>query len=872
MTKATSPDGFTVYFEYDGKNRVTKAYDEEGNTVKRTLDLVGRLRTLTDPNGNTTKYTYYGPDNNGRLKTVEDAEKRKTTFEYNAAGQVTRVVDNANRETLSEYDALGRAVRVVSPVYEDAVLGAVRPVTTYTYNTLGHQSAVYAGYTTHVTGVGGNDQLKVQATYNYDDYGRVLKSCDALNQCSTQTYDKHSNVLTSTTPIGQVTTYDYGVGGLLINQHTAGVNGQADETISYQYNALGQPLEVISNNVTYTYTYDRAHRVKTVKDSRGNKSVSYDYSAGGLLNQIQDSDGNSTRYLYDPTGRLTGIRTADQGLVSYIYDAGGLLQQKVFPNDLTTAYTYFKDNKIKSIETRKGDERLFRYSYDYNKAGETSDLIHYRLDGVEPTHTKYDYDGLGRLIEANDFIQVYEQLCETCPISLQGKRTPFDTISYDPYGNRRERTVNGETHVYSHNDLHQITGIKDKGTNASIASFAYDTNGNMVSKTFEGKTATLGYDALDRLNVVSISGQAEKAETYAYDHGIRRIKKTVGSDVQQFHYSGSDIIAEYGSNWDRANAVYSHGAAVDDPLLRLAANDPRYYHGDGLDSITAVSNGKGEIVASNEYDHWGNITASTGTTPQFGYTGREPDATGLVYYRNRYYDPQIGRFTQLDPKGFIDGVNRYAYVMNSPVNYVDPWGLSASNPIFNFDSGGIGSGQNNTIDPYSIGQTNYLETFFPSIHQPIQAQPWSAAEADAYYNSPEFQNQGALSGTFVDDLTPAYTIKLASKAWSIVKKVVDIEKKAPDVKWGAQEKHFPGHNSYTPGRSTMTSDPLELAKKAGQGQQVGKIPVGQPGSKERINFGENIGTYIDKTGSSSPTTNGIIHYSKDGIHIVPARP
>lgn len=85
-------------------------------------------------------------------------------------------------------------------------------------------------------------------------------------------------------------------------------------------------------------------------------------------------------------------------------------------------------------------------------------------------------------------------------------------------------------------------------------------------------------------------------------------------------------------------------------------------------------------------------------------------------------------------------------------------------------------------------------------------------------------------------------------------------------------KHFPGHNSYEPGKSILTSDPTKLAKQAGTGQQVGKIPVGTPGSKERVNFGENIGTYIDKAGNASPTTNGMIHYSKDGIHIVPARP
>jgi filamentous hemagglutinin len=39
-----------------------------------------------------------------------------------------------------------------------------------------------------------------------------------------------------------------------------------------------------------------------------------------------------------------------------------------------------------------------------------------------------------------------------------------------------------------------------------------------------------------------------------------------------------------------------------------------------------------------------------------------------------------------------------------------------------------------------------------------------------------------------------------------------------------------------------------------------------------VNFGERIGTYIDEAGNAQSTTNGIIHYGKDGIHIVPARP
>lgn len=50
------------------------------------------------------------------------------------------------------------------------------------------------------------------------------------------------------------------------------------------------------------------------------------------------------------------------------------------------------------------------------------------------------------------------------------------------------------------------------------------------------------------------------------------------------------------------------------------------------------------------------------------------------------------------------------------------------------------------------------------------------------------------------------------------------------------KKHFPGYNSYRLGRSVLTSDPRKLAESAGAGQQVGNIPVGMPGSKERENL------------------------------------
>jgi filamentous hemagglutinin len=94
----------------------------------------------------------------------------------------------------------------------------------------------------------------------------------------------------------------------------------------------------------------------------------------------------------------------------------------------------------------------------------------------------------------------------------------------------------------------------------------------------------------------------------------------------------------------------------------------------------------------------------------------------------------------------------------------------------------------------------------------------------------------------------------------------------PTVHEGQQGKHVPGHQNFDPTRSTLTADPNELIGRAGSGEQVGAVPVGQAGSKERIDFGEEIGLYRDKDGNTAPTTVGLVHYSRNGAHIVPARP
>ena len=84
-----------------------------------------------------------------------------------------------------------------------------------------------------------------------------------------------------------------------------------------------------------------------------------------------------------------------------------------------------------------------------------------------------------------------------------------------------------------------------------------------------------------------------------------------------------------------------------------------------------------------------------------------------------------------------------------------------------------------------------------------------------------------------------------------------------------QGKHIPGRGNFIPGRSPLThTEPQKLIDQfAGKGDPVGAVPRGQPGFKERVDFGEIIGEV-----NGQPTTKRIIHYGKDGVHIVPANP
>jgi RHS repeat-associated protein len=117
----------------------------------------------------------------------------------------------------------------------------------------------------------------------------------------------------------------------------------------------------------------------------------------------------------------------------------------------------------------------------------------------------------------------------------------------------------------------------------------------------------------------------------------------------------------------------------------------RYFHHDQQGSISAVTDEAGFLLERMAYDPWGkrrgvggaaDVTDSmVGRTTDRGFTEHEHlDEMGLVHMNGRIYDPLVGRFMSADPfiqaPSMLQSYNRYAYVMNNPLNLTDPSGYN----------------------------------------------------------------------------------------------------------------------------------------------------------------------------------------------------
>ncbi|NOX73210.1 MAG: RHS repeat-associated core domain-containing protein [Alphaproteobacteria bacterium] len=182
------------------------------------------------------------------------------------------------------------------------------------------------------------------------------------------------------------------------------------------------------------------------------------------------------------------------------------------------------------------------------------------------------------------------------------------------------------------------------------------------------------YDAENRPLSVAYAGNTT-AYVYGADGG--RVKKVEGTD--ETAYFGGVEIRKFGQGASEEILTYPHPSARYKNGVATA-----YLHSDQLNSVRTVTDSVGALAKRSTYrpfgeiDDW-NVDPAVAFETK-GFIGERFDAdAGLQYLNARYYDPELGRFIQLDWFKVTEpgvGTNRYAYSANDPVNLSDPGGNS----------------------------------------------------------------------------------------------------------------------------------------------------------------------------------------------------
>lgn len=326
----------------------------------------------------------------------------------------------------------------------------------------------------------------------------------------------------------------------------------------------------------------------------------------------------------------------------------GNLQNFSYPNGVTHAYTYDGLNRLTQMGSSKNQTALSNYAYTLGAAGNRTAVT--ELSGRS---VSYGYDSLYRLTS--------------------------ETVSADPNNN------NGAIN-YTYDSVGNRKTLNSTLPPAGANSYTYDADDRLSSDQYDADGNTI--NSLGTANTYDFENHliTHGAVTVVYDGDGNRVSETVAGVTTNYlvdtvNPTGyAQVVDELQSG--TVTRTYSLGLErISEDQTISGTWTPSFYGYDGHGSVRQLTNSAGAVTDTYDYDAFGNLINSTGSTPNnYLFAGEQYDpALGLYYNRARYLNTTTGRFWSMDTVEGDDetpsSLHKYLYVSGDPIDGTDPTGL-----------------------------------------------------------------------------------------------------------------------------------------------------------------------------------------------------
>jgi RHS repeat-associated protein len=381
------------------------------------------------------------------------------------------------------------------------------------------------------------------------------------------------------------------------------------------------------------YIFDADNNLTAVTNVGQVSGVAWAYDAYDRPVSSTDVNGNQIQYRYDPNGNLTNLVYPGNLTVNYYYDNLNRLTNVTDWAGRHTTNTFDLGSELTTVSRPNGTVRAVAY----DAAGQTTNIVeHYATGAMAIEYIAQHWNNAAQM----DWTFV-------APVP-HAYSPPSRTMTYD--NDNRLESING-TSVTMDNDGNMTYG---PGTNGAFVTSTFDVRNRLTS----AGGISYGYDPANNRTALT---NGSTVEAFVIDPATSQVLMRIKPGVTNYYIYGNGLLYE-----------------VD---VTATTNTTLYYHYDSRGCTVALTDANGNITDRMEYSAYGMLTYRLGTndTP-FLYNGRygvQTDLNGLLYMRNRYYNPYICRFLNADPSGFAGGLNMYAFADGNPISEMDPFGLGA---------------------------------------------------------------------------------------------------------------------------------------------------------------------------------------------------